>query len=367
MTGDKATQRAGDNSSQTLVLNQFNEVGVSEERAKEIAHAQAKEIVREAFAREAAIVAHGRITRADQKIIAKLAAEELLDIFGEPAFLSAYQRAQIGAANTDSEESYDILANLLAERARADISPVKSATLKAIECIDLVDDAALVGLTALWAITTLTPMTFDPAHGIDVIDEMMSLFGGADLPSGHSWIDHLESLNLVREDTVSRYNPYQDFLVKNCPSWVCVGYTDDEMSAVVEEIHQLTRIRFMPSAIVPHYYKPGYVKFDARANRFVFEHLNRLSIDLGRAIDSETESRLTELLAKMDEEDGDCKERLFVDLNKRDAIRVSLEWFDALPNAVRVTHPGKALAYTNAKRFHGLDGVRPLSVLLREG
>ncbi|WP_280497977.1 LPO_1073/Vpar_1526 family protein [Nocardia asiatica] len=359
MTGDKSIQRAGDYANQTVIGTQIN--GITEERATQIAKAQASIAIREHYQQEAAIVAHGRITRADQKIIAKLTAQELLDAFGEPAFLAAFQRAQIGAAQTDNEDDYDILANLLAERAKAVASAVKSATLKAIEIVDLVDEKALHGLTCLWLLSSVSAVSEDPAEGLDALEVIYNDILPPDLPGGRSWLGHLDSLNLIREDNSSKFKPFVDVIVSNSTSWVCQGYTEAEIVDVVTEIRNLAKVNIDRNLIREHPYKAGYLRFKARSRTAILDAIREFSANRGVILEADTISKLEDLLEKMDSPDEGCKSGFEVDLMSRPTLKSTSEWLSQFEHFARLTPIGTALAYTNAKRFHPLDGIRSLA------
>ncbi|MFF2393808.1 LPO_1073/Vpar_1526 family protein [Nocardia sp. NPDC058114] len=361
MIGDKTVQRAGDGSIQTVILEQNVVQGVSEERATEIARQQADLAVKVAYAQEAASVAHKRITRADQKIIAKLAANELLDVFGEPAFLSAYQRAQIGAAQTDSEDSYEILANLMVERARTTASPVRAATIKAIESVDLIDDKALCGLTFIWACTNLAPSTSDAKASLRLLEDVYSSLQCENLPRGRYWVDHLEALNLVREDRSSNFNKLPSIVLVSGPAWACTGYTSSEMAEAMGELSFLTGVTFHGAAISVNPYDAKRALFPGRSAKAVIGRIEEIHGVNGQVMSQDSRARVEEILAKMDEVDSGYSSAFAEDFLSREPLRIVSDWIDGISKHVRITHPGRAIAYANAKRLHALDGIGSLA------
>ncbi|MER7450431.1 LPO_1073/Vpar_1526 family protein [Nocardia beijingensis] len=364
MTGDKSIQRAGRSANQTLIQTQIVHNGISEQRAAEIAEAHADRAIRAAFEREAAIIAHGRISRADQKIIAKLTANELLDAFGEPAFLAAFQRAQIGAAQTDDDQSYEMLANLLVERARSTSSPAKSATLKAIECVDLVDSDALHNLTYLWTILAGSTCG-DPKRGLENLEEVYrSVRISKNLVGGDFWIDHLESLNLVVVESRAKFKKLPEIVAFNHPGWLCVGYTKQEMDEAVAEVGRITGLHLPSEMIGAHPYKFGYFRFQATSAEDVYDRV----VQLWAPETSELDDKrwyLRRCFSRMAYDKGLL--RVFENEFSSPGTHLerALEWISGREPHLRITHPGKALAYTNAMRFHSLNGVIGLAQSLR--
>ncbi|MEU1962701.1 LPO_1073/Vpar_1526 family protein [Nocardia sp. NPDC019304] len=359
----KSSQRAGDNSSQTYIENQY--VGVTEERATEIARVQAEIAVREKFVAEARLKASRRIESADRKIIAKLTALELLDIFGEPSFISAFQKAQISAAQTDRESDYDILANLLAERALSGVSAAKAAIVRAIEIVDLVDEIALRGLTALWFIGSTTPSSKNPNVALQTLESSYSSLFPDSLPGGEWWIEHLDALNLVRKDRTLKFHEFLEFLLKQRPGWVCQGMTEDEIAEDSQKLAALIGVGVDASLIIPHSYKDGYYRYDFQSKAQAIEHIRKFFAAADLPLDEGKWPAIEKHFDMLDNVDAACIETMKTDIVDRlPAVARVSSWWDSLDKFVGVTHIGTALAYTNAKRYDDLSGLLPLEDVL---
>lgn len=139
-------QKAGSGSNQVQVAGDLVIVqGVTEERALQIARDAARDIISE-YSAESHQVADERISKFDQAMVRNLSQSDLLGALGDPALQVTLRKAQIGAASTEREADYEILAALIDDRAkRSSDRPVRAGINRAVEVVDQLDDAALGG------------------------------------------------------------------------------------------------------------------------------------------------------------------------------------------------------------------------------
>ncbi|WP_156910303.1 LPO_1073/Vpar_1526 family protein [Nocardia mangyaensis] len=359
----KGSQKAGDNSNQVYIENQT--VGITESRATEIARIQAEIAIREKFTAEAEVKASSRIQHADRKIIAKLTALELLDIFGEPSFLSAFQKAQISAAQSDRETDYDVLANLLVERAVSNANVAKAAVVRAIEVVDLVDDEALAGLTALWFVGTTTANASTPEVALETLEASYASILSGSLPVGTWWIDHLSALNLVRVDRTLRFKSYIDLFLKDRPAWACVGLTSDEVVEHSDRLKSLIGMGVDPSIFISHPYNEERFVFVFNSKSDAVEAIRGYFEGVGKSLDGVDWPAVGEFFEFLDKVDDSCVENLknYIRENYPNVARV-MAWWGSFGQYADTTHIGAALAFTNAKRFDDLKGLSSLEDML---
>ncbi len=353
----KQSQQAGDNSTQTIVETQVNYQGISEERAVEIAQRQAQLAIRERFEAESLAVATARITRLDKMIIAKLAAAEMLDALGDPSFLSAFQKAQISAAQTDVESDYELLSGLLVERANRDARKVRASVSKAVEIVDLVDESALAALTAFWLLSYIHPVTGLPEEGLDVLEDLCAPFFADELPMGRGWVEHLDSLNVVRHDGFSTLKTFSAFLATRFSGYVAGGFTEEEASQLTLELSPLLGSPVGAKFLVPHEYRPGYLRFPFHDRESAVEAYLQFVREQNLDGIVEREAGLRRVVEKINDPNTECISLFEESYRRRLHIAKAESWWDQLGNGVTITPIGKALGYVNAKRHHPLDGI----------
>lgn len=126
-------QSAGENAQQIQVAGDFI-FGDTEQRAAEIAADVAREVVAQ-YTIEASDIASARVSAFDARLVTHMESLELLEAFRDPAFQMLLRKAQIGAASTDREEDYDLLARLLSERAQQQERRHKASIARAVEVV----------------------------------------------------------------------------------------------------------------------------------------------------------------------------------------------------------------------------------------
>ncbi|MEV0551164.1 LPO_1073/Vpar_1526 family protein [Nocardia salmonicida] len=356
---DRNSQRAGDNSNQTFIGTQV--IGITESRATEIAREQAEIAVREKFVTEAQVTASRRIAQADRKIIAKLTALELLDIFGEPSFLSAFQKAQISAAQSEREDDYEILADLLVQRAVSGSSSSKAAIIRAIEIVDLVDERALHGLTALWFVGTTTPASVKPIDALNTVEAMYSSILPDDLPRGTWWVDHLEALNLVRKDRTMRFTKYVELLLRDRPGWVCEGLEEAEMLQRLKGLGSLIGVEVSSSLFIPHEFCEGRYRYVFKSRQHAIAYIRKNLEDGNGDLNKVDWLGVEQHFEFLENTDNVCVEKLHEKiLEDYPAVARIMHWWNDLEEYAGATHIGIALAYTNGRKHSDLNGLMSL-------
>lgn len=356
---EKQRQQAGDNSTQTIIETQVVLHGIDEARATEIARNQAQIAIRERFESESIAVANNRISRFDQKIIAKLAAQEMLDIFGDPSFLSVFQKAQISAAQTDTESDYEILSGLLSERAKRDTRKIRASVAKAVELIDLIDEEALTALTAFWVLANIVPVSGVPEHGLGALEEVYTPFIVDDLVPGTGWLAHLDSLNVVRHEIGSGLRTFSEFISSRCAGYVTSGFNLEEKEEISQDLRSVFDNKLDPGLelLSPHQYRPGYWRLPFKdkegANQAYMDTLCTLNLNEVAG----HEDALRKITDRIGEPNSDCVILFQEEYRRQKHISKAELWWDQINSGVTITPIGKAIAYVNAKRFHTLEGI----------
>lgn len=342
---DGQNQRGGPNSQQIQVAGDLVLLqGVTEERAKEIAADAARKVVEE-LTTEAGVNAAGRIGAFDEALVEKLALAGELGVFADPAFHVILKRAQLGAASSEREADYDMLAELLTDRARrGQDRKVRAGIHRAIEIVDQVDDEALAGLTVLQAASQFRPTSGDPEAGLDAFESLFEELITGDLPTGMEWIDHLEILDTVRISQVSTLKKFEVYFPAQVPGYVCRGLeAGSDAARIVREKANGAGLRI---SLVDHLFRPGFL-------RLPYVSVLDLEQKFSDHLTPEQRQSATEIardLVGIDVVEQSAVPLLMEQLDQRPHLKRLREWWNQIPVAVTVTSAGRVLARSNAKR-----------------
>ena len=184
MTGDKQTQKSGNNSQMIQANNIVINQGITEKRAREICtemyELNKKELTQEAFA-----CAEERVQKFENSLMDKiLKIEGAINSFSDPAFQLLLSSAQRTAVASEREQDYDMLSELLvchikegkSRKTRAGIS-------KAVEIVDKIDNDALCALTVVYTIQRFIPLAATSKQGIITLAGLFQKLMYMELPS----------------------------------------------------------------------------------------------------------------------------------------------------------------------------------------
>lgn len=219
---DKQTQRAGSGSQLVQIAGDFVQ-GVTLDQALEVADLTARKVIAQEFAK-ADDLAMRRMEELNSRVLKQLDDVKRLAAFADPAFQVSLRRAQIGAACTDKDADYDMLAQLLTDRAtRGDERKVRAGLDLAIGIVDQIDEDALVGLTVFQAATQFRPISGTVRASLATLDKLYGQLLMSELPEGTDWLDHLDVLGAVRVSQLGGLKPYEEFFPSFLPGLVAPG------------------------------------------------------------------------------------------------------------------------------------------------
>ncbi|WP_374975033.1 LPO_1073/Vpar_1526 family protein [Microbacterium trichothecenolyticum] len=340
------TQKAGQGANQyqtssgDIVIHQ----GVSEERVRAIMHDEAERLKQE-FAIEARAVIEERLEQLDDRVVPRLATQGALGAFGDPAFIRSYRKAQNGAAATEREADYDMLAALLADRAEGlRDRPRMVAIDRAMEIVDQIDEGALRALTAVEGVRLWTPNIASLEEGLDELEHLMSDLIPGDLPSGSDWIEQLDILDALRIGTFT-LRPFDEYFPMKMNGYVAPGAQRSSAALFENDGHDFTA---WGVPVMDHELKPGYVRIAASCDRYA-----RLNMELeGRAPES-VEAAVAE--AQGDFGLGSLDQAIVPEflhrVKSRPTLAVISSWWDAIPTGLQITVVGRTLARANMHRL----------------
>lgn len=344
-------QRAGSDSLQILAGGDVH-FGLSEERAHEIARATAREIISE-FTEEAKALVQDRILKLDDRVIASLIREGRMHVFTDPGFLRTYKRAQEGAAVTEREADYDLLAALLTDRAeRGDDRPVRAGIERAIEIIDQIDDEALRGLTVMQAVMQYRPAGGDIELGLDVMNRLLGQLLDGPLPTGSDWLDHLDVLNAARLNQSDNFQKFQNYWPKmSMPGYLSVGV--EQSSNAKPWTHKSLDLQGL---LVDHRLKEGFIRVSAPTKDALEKYLTTLDPDAVQAVLTEADE-----IYHLSDIDESCLEPFMSLVREIPALAQIEKWWDSIPNHTALTSVGRVLARANAERLDVHNILPPLN------
>jgi hypothetical protein len=346
----KLAQRAGSDSLQIQASGDIN-VGVSEERVREIMLETSQEVLA-SYTREANSLIQDRIFKLDDRVIAALVRENRLQVFADPGFQRTYRRAQEGAATTERDADYDLLAALLIDRAeRGSQRKIRAGIERSIEIVDRIDEEALRGLTVIQAVLQYRPNGGDIEAGIELMAEFFGQLLDGPLPTEPDWLDHLDVLDAVRVNSASEMRKFDDFwLTSHMPGYMAPGAPE----GTVPETWTLGASQ-VPWMVAPHRFKPGYVRIDAPSKETFMKYFSMLDPDSAASLEREAEE-----LFHLNEIDESCREPLIELARTFPALRETEALWNSMSGSVSITTVGRVLARANAERLDQTNMLPPL-------
>jgi hypothetical protein len=350
------SQRAGEGSQQLqaardiVVINQ----GITEERAHEIAQLEAERLMSE-FAVEARATIDARLSALDDRVFPALSERGAIEAFADPAFVRSYRKAQSGAAASERPADYDTLAALLAKRTETPLDRRITTTIdRAIESVDQLDDESLRGLTVLWAVGAYHPTHGWIEKGLDTYETVYAQLLDGPLPLDFDWIDHLDILDIVRRNDITRLKPFTEMMSVKMLGYVVPGCEESSVPEFVnsEEFPGLT----WSEAIIDHELKPGF-KRPAVSNESDWR--TRMQQQGSTEVFADGVIHAAREAFGFGNVDGDALTELMVRLRTRPALATIEAWWGSIPIAVQPTAVGRTLAEANAYRLVDRERLPP--------
>ncbi|MDK1361934.1 hypothetical protein QNO00_16910 [Arthrobacter sp. zg-Y1219] len=334
---------------------------MTEERAAEIADKRAR-LVLEEYSREAAPKAFARIQELDQRVVSILANEGKLDALREPSYQIALQKAQISAASTEREGDYDLLARLLGQRANQDSRFVRASVDRAVQVVDMIDDAALRGLNMMWVISAFTPGGNSLGQGVKLLEGLLGKFPSHELPRGQRWLDHLDIIDLVRiiPGSLTTLKKFVPLYADKWPGFLSMGVEED----VAKKVHgQSTELGVAALQMVAHDLKPGYYRLRFHSTNQMRNVMREQKLPEDK-IESAVEIALS--VCNLETKDDALVPKLEELVAASDALKEIADWWDQIPDFPQPTTAGITVAYANSRRYHQFENTTGLAEYLEQ-
>lgn len=358
-----ANQRQQGTGAESQMLQAGRDIVVTGLSAADVVEITRREVARvaEELSLDAKTVAEERVKALGDKILERFSrTPDQLGAFKDPDFQFSLSDAGRAAASNDDEHTEDLLVDLLANRAEAgNTSRVRLATSQAIRAADKLSIETLNGITALWALTFLSPKNLD-----DVASQLRSEIAVAEslaalgLPDD-DWLQEAEALNLTRGvggQLVSR-KTYGEIRLERAARHLLPGIPkqqyDEAVQAEDSDMPDLT------GKVLPHQLKPDHVVLRG-SDRESFLALFDPEVTPPPALD--------QLIAMngFGERDPQAVEQWNRLLHQRPAVATVEAWWDAVPYA-ELTLTGRVIGFVNGKRHVRFVGAQTVAELLSSG
>jgi hypothetical protein len=352
-------QQAGDQAQQIQVAGDYI-AGITEERAREIAQVEARLALAD-LTDEARSEAESRSRAFEDRALPALVDENLLGAFADPAFQIFLRKVQEKAASTTSPDDHDLLSRLLTERARKDSSQIRLAIGRAVEIVDQLDPEALRVLTVMWVVPSLCGVAGTLDQITTPLEEILAPVAGSETGDlSDAWLDDLEVLDCIRMYNGTTVTKAGEILRNKVPGPFGPGFDPDELAA---ELHAIQP----PGSDVRYSMMVDHPLIDGK-KVLPFADSKSLQAWIDEKELGETGGQLLEAskTLKLEGKSAAASAALPAYLEKnRPSLAKAHKFWDSLPVGNTLTSVGRALAYSNAKRWHALNGLPALDEFLK--
>jgi len=234
---------------------------------------------------------------------------------------------------------------------------VRLATSQAIRAADKLTLEALNGLTALWVIGSLGPLSEAFADQIQSVSKTAEVLMRLNLPSDGGWVRDADVLNLVRvhQGVLMNRTPHKAMLERKLAVNLVTGIDMETSSPVVATA--TSAIPELSAQLTPHPLKPGFLRLGGRDKDEL----------LGRLPDDAAESpELQQLIEQngYDITDQAAVTKLDETVSAIPALSMLAKWWDSIP-PLDFTVVGDVVAFVNARRHITFQGAGTVSELLQ--
>jgi hypothetical protein len=351
------SQKAGADSQQYQAGGDIN-IGVSAADVVEITRVEVSRVLDE-LTLSARDKADARIHGLANRVITHFEARpDLFEAFADPDFQYSLRDAGRAAASNDDEHTEQLLIDLLANRAReGNSSRVRLATSQAIRAADKLTLEALNGLTALWAVGSLGPLSEAFADQMLSLSKIAEILVSLALPSDGGWVRDADVLNLVRvhQGVLMNRTPYKKMLESKLAVNLVTGLNTETSSSLVETATMA--IPKLNGQLIPHPLKPGFLRLGGRDKD---ELLGRLPDDAAQF------PELQQLIEQngYGSTDQVAVTKLDETVSTIPALTTLAKWWDSVP-PLDFTVVGEVVAFVNARRHITFQGAGTVSELLQ--
>lgn len=355
-TGDDSTNITGKN----VYITNNNIQGLTEDKVTEIIDKKLEMLNSvQFFTQEAYLLAEKRVKRLEDIVVPRIAKiDETLKIFADPSFQATLKDAVKVASQTDDEENYKLLSELLAHKAeKNDEKTVKMDVTYAIDVVDKISDSALQGLTTFIAIQTWFPASGVILKGLNTINNLYSKLLVSELPIGDEWLDQLDILKVIRIQSFGKFSSLSELQKRLFSGYVVCGIPKDFEN--IAEIYRLLDECSIPrTCLIVNELDPEYLRLPIvhlnEINQLDYVDLNVPFINGQIQLNQKQIENINKIITFYDKDSKKLKEienRFMEKWNTFPSLKKIGEWWSQLPCSFNVTSIGRVLSITNAQRI----------------
>lgn len=351
---DNQSQKAGDGSTQLMAKEVQLNIGITEERVREICK-EMFQIDIDKYLLEADKKAVERMSSVTEKIIYKIGKlEGAFEQFTDPAFRQLIRNAQATASRTDSKDDYEILAELIEQHIKHKDDRIRTSTVsEAIKIVDQIDVYSLKILTIAYSIYYIKLFRSNVDTLLVDMNKYCEQILPEEFPNTQEWVNHLDMLKLVRYDSISRFKPLIDIFKITYSDSIITGIKKDSKN--YEVVRKMFSNDVVFSAfMVDNDLLDGYIKLKITED----------SIKNGQAyqiIDKNVINTLNNLLNDVKtiqsyyDKDAQLLQQVqnnfMVKFNSYPKLKAFNDWISSLNYHFDLTLLGKLIANMNLKRY----------------
>lgn len=356
---NKQVQKAGDGAQQFQMVNPIVNVGITEERAREI-FTEMNAIARQNYTQDAYELAIKRVSMFEELLMNKVQqVDGMLESFRDPSFQFLLVEAQKRAAASDREVDLELLTELLVHRVeKKDDRKIKASISRAVEIVDQIDDDALCGLTLVYAISSWGAASGDISQGLSLMNALFSSLCYRELPTGFEWVYHLDILDAVRSSSVGTFKKIKEFYPSMFVGYTCAGIKKD--SENYSNALEILREANLPAdVLIPHELNDGFMRLNVRdkesiANMELISVHNAQVVGMRKVTMQEVNAlnRIWDLYSTDAKIIENVKNAFMEKWDTHETLNLIRTWWEKIPHSFVVTPIGKALAHANARRYN---------------
>jgi hypothetical protein len=269
-------------------------------------------------------------------------------------------KAQKTAAATERSLDYNLLSELLVHRfQKSNNRKIRTGIEHAVEIVDKIDDAALLGLTVFHSVAFFRPRAGDVFQGLDVLNDLFGKIIYDTLPVGNDWLEHLDILDAIRIESFGDLKKIQQYYPENLEGYISVGI--EKNSNEHQKAVDILTYAALPygSILVDHVLNNNYLRInipnrdtiDSGITIQIFNHnvvshgIAKFSADQNTAIKS-----VYDLYKKDDAIKTQNINKFMEEWDKRKNLKSLRDWWDNIGTSFQITSVGRVLAHSNAQR-----------------
>ncbi|EJG1086800.1 hypothetical protein C4G53_RS23980 [Vibrio parahaemolyticus] len=356
----KQSQKGGDGSTNVQAEQLVINMGIDEKRAREIYQEMNLQLKKE-YSQEALEIANSRVIEFENNLMPKMnAVDGAMQAFADPSFQLLLVEAQKRAAATERAADYELLSELLIHRfQKGEDRTIRAGISRAVEIVDEISDEALLGMTVAHSVSAFLPASGDISVGLDTLNELFGKVLYNPLPTGNSWLDHLDVLNAVRLNSFGSMKKMNQYYPEALSGYVDIGIKKDSDNHA-KAVEMLKEHKLPPNLLLDHSLNDQYVRLGVTSkSRISGIQLYQTFINNGQAINipialSPKQIKAIESIYDLYENNASLKQQninaFMAEWDKRENLHTLKSWWDSIDVLFQLTSVGKVLAHSNAQR-----------------